>query len=82
MLYDGNMVTPIFSLMSCVGRLTPERKALVDRVYLDARVGGKGDGESAAMALALLTDAEKEPLAVRPLDARREPERPASRATG
>jgi hypothetical protein len=76
------MVTPISLLMSCVGRLTPERKALVERVYLDARSMGKGDGESAAMALALLTDAEKVPLSAHPLDVLRKPVRPPPRATG
>jgi hypothetical protein len=76
------MTTPVIALMSCVGRLTPERKALVDQVYLDARAAGKSDGEAAAMALALLTDAERLPSDAHPLDALSKPVRPPSRATG
>jgi hypothetical protein len=54
------MATRIKALMNCVGRLTPERRAVVDRAYVEARAGGKGDGEAAEVALALLTDAEKD----------------------
>jgi hypothetical protein len=54
-------VRPINVLMSCIGRLKPERKALVHREYATGRRLGKGDADAAAMALALLSDSEKLP---------------------
>ena len=73
----------ILVLMGCIGRLTPERRALVDRGYVEARDAGKSDAESAAIVLALFTDAEKELPGVHPLGvlAKAKPARP-SRATG
>jgi hypothetical protein len=73
------MASRILSLMRCVGRLTPERRALVDRAYVEAREQGKGDGEAADVALALLTDAEREPSDAHPVDATTKTARPRSR---
>ena len=73
------MSSRILSLMRCVGRLTPERRALVNRAYVAAREEGKGDGEAADAALALLTDAEREPADAHPVDAASKTARPRTR---
>ncbi len=76
------MAKQLLALMGSIGRLTPERRALVEREYRRARESGKGDGESAATVLALLTDAERETSNVHPLNALSKPARPPSSATG
>ena len=76
------MVDGVLTLMRCIGRLTPPRRALVNRAYAEAREAGKGDGESSAIALALLTEAERGTSEAQPLDAPGKAVRPRSRATG
>ncbi len=76
------MAEEVLTLMRCLGRLTQERRAVVTRAYVEARRAGKGDGEAAATALALLTDAERAARDAHPLDALSKPARPPSRATG
>ncbi len=68
---------PLRVLMGCVARLTPERRALVEMEFAKARDSGKGDADSAAAVLALLSDSEKRlPSNVRPFDSGTRPSKP------
>lgn len=63
------MANRVLALMTCFGALPPERKALVARVYVEARDAGMGDGDAADLVFGRLTDAEKEASDVHPPDA-------------
>jgi hypothetical protein len=73
------MAGQIVALMSCLGRLTPERRALVDKAYQQARAAGRSDREAADVALALLTDDEKASVDAEPVGRATRTSRSASR---
>jgi hypothetical protein len=50
---------PILTLMRCMSRLPPERKAQIQTMYASARAAGGGDKRASIVALQLLTDAER-----------------------
>lgn len=67
------MANHVCVLMSCIGRLTSERRLDVELEFARGRAEGLGDGESSLRALAILTDAER---ALYPLDNLVKPKRP------
>jgi len=49
----------ITALASCMERLSPERKEVVQKAYAKARLDAMGDGEASTLVFGLLTESER-----------------------